>query len=82
MSTNVTFFRGNAATPALRNGRAASSKHVHSFPRGGTAPAPVRTVLTMRWHVDPASGRLECRWVADGSATDEGVSCNELRQAA
>ncbi len=83
MNTNTAFLRGNAAAPALRGSRATSFKQNHSFVRGCAARMPERAVLMMLWRTNPASGRLECRWVTDhGTATDEGVSCNDLRQAA
>jgi len=83
MNTNITLLRGNAAAPALRESRATSFKQNHSFTSCRTAWMPERAALMMLWRTNPASGRLECRWVADhGTATDEGVSCNDLRQAA
>jgi hypothetical protein len=84
MNTNITFFRGNAAAPALHGSRANSFKQNRSFERCRNARVPTRTALMMVWRTNPAGGRLECRWVAErGTATDEGVSCHDhLRQAA
>ena len=84
MNTNITFFRGNAAAPALLGSRATSLKQDHSFASCRTARTPKRVLLTMLWRTNPANGRLECRWAAEGgTSTDEGVSCRDLlRQAA
>jgi hypothetical protein len=86
MNTNITRTRGNVAALVLLVGRA---KSITSNRRPGGRPSahpqvPVRTKLMMIWRTHPASGRLECRWVMErGTATDEGVSCNDLlRQAA
>jgi hypothetical protein len=84
MNTNITFFRGNVAAPALQGSRANSFKQNRFFERCRDPQVPTRAAIIMVWRTNPANGRLECRWVADqGSATDEGVSCNDhLRQAA
>jgi hypothetical protein len=86
MNKNVTPTRGKVAALVLHVGRA---KSITSKRRPGGRPsarpqAPVRTKLMMIWRTHPVSGRLECRWVIErGTATDEGVSCNDLlRQAA
>jgi hypothetical protein len=76
MNTNIAPTRGNVAALVLRVGRAKSitSNRPSAHPR-----APVRTKLMMIWRTHPASGRLECRWVIErGTATDEGVSGNDL----
>ena len=83
MNTNVTLLRGNAAAPALWGSRAPNLKQNPSFARGRAARMPERAALIMLWRTNPASGRLECSWVTDQrTATDEGVSCSDLRQAA
>ncbi|MFB9263932.1 hypothetical protein ACFFWD_12225 [Bradyrhizobium erythrophlei] len=83
MNTNITFFRGNAAAPALRGSRATSFTQDRSFEGCRDARVPARAALAMVWRSNPANGRLECRWTAEGgTATDEGVSCNDLHQAA
>jgi hypothetical protein len=83
MNTNVTLIRGNAAAPALRGSRANRFNQVRFFENSRDTCAPARAALVMMWRTNPASGRLECRWAVDsGAATDEGVSCNSLRQAA
>lgn len=82
MNTNVTFLRGDAAAPALQGSRANRFNQVSFFENCRETRAPARAALVMVWHTNPASGRLECRWAVDGTATDEGVSCNDLRQAA
>ena len=77
---------GNAAARVLHAGRGNSitadrqSVGCHS----AQAQAPARARLMMVWRTHPESRRLECRWVTErGTATDEGVSCNDLlRQAA
>jgi hypothetical protein len=82
MNTNITLLRGNAAAPALQGSRASSRQD--RFLARRIAELPTRATLVMVWRTNPASGQLECRWVAEGrTATDEGVSCNDLlRQAA
>lgn len=83
MNTNITILRGNAVAPALRGSRATRFKQDHFFARCRTASKPERPALMMLWRTNPASGRLECRWVTDhGGATDEGVSCSAFRQVA
>ncbi|MGJ5132010.1 hypothetical protein [Bradyrhizobium sp. SZCCHNS2096] len=83
MNTNVTFLRGNAAAPGLEGSRANRVNQVGFLENRRDTGAPARTALVMVWRTNPASGRLECRWAVDGgAATDEGVSCNNLRQAA
>jgi hypothetical protein len=87
MKTNITFCRGNVAASALPARRANSFKPKRRIESGRDAtPAqvPAPAILMMVWRTNPASGRLECRWVTEcGTATDEGVSCNDLlRQAA
>ncbi|MGJ4899164.1 hypothetical protein ACQR2B_29340 [Bradyrhizobium oligotrophicum] len=83
MNTNVTFLRGNAAAPALQGSRANRLNQVRFFENCRDTGVPARAALVMVWRTNPASGRLECRWAIDGgAATDEGVSCNDLRQAA
>jgi hypothetical protein len=82
MNTIIRLFRGNAAAPALQGSRASVKQD--RFLARRIAELPTRAALVMVWRTNPASGRLECRWVAEGGiATDEGVSCNDLlRQAA
>jgi hypothetical protein len=86
MNTNIARTRGNVAALVPHAGRA---KSITSNRRPGDRPsahpqAPFRTKLMMIWRTHPASGGLECRWAIErGTATDEGVSCNDLlRQAA
>jgi hypothetical protein len=84
MSTKFRIFTGNHATPA-RYVRANGSRPIGQFNlvRNVRQTAP-RDVLVMVWRTNPASNRLECRWMTEQSgATDEGVSCYGLfRQAA
>jgi hypothetical protein len=83
MNSNIVFFFGNVAAPALRRSRA--KNFTQNRRRDARVPRVAgRVVPSMVWHTNPASNRLECRWVADrGAATDEGVSCNDsLRHAA
>ena len=85
MNTNVTRFRGNVAAPALRDMRANSFKANGQFDVRSVTPSrqPVRAVRTAVWRKNQASGRLGCRWTTERStATDEGVSCNDLLRPA
>lgn len=84
---NIVFLRGNVAAPALRRGRANIVIQDRRLEHCRCADAPRatnRVVPIMVWHTNPASNRLECRWVMERSAaTDEGVSCSDtLRRAA
>ena len=82
MSTRFRIFTGNDATPARG---AIGSRLIGQFNlvRNVRQTAP-RDVLVMVCRTNPASNRLECRWMTEQSgATDEGVSCYGLfRQAA
>jgi hypothetical protein len=84
MSKNITHFRGNVAAPALRAARAHRyTPHDRVDIRRTQPQVPVRDVLYAVWRTNPASGRLECRWMTERSAaTDEGVSCNDLLRRA
>ena len=86
MKTKIAFFHGNVASPWLEASRAANVieiRRVASGPVSASTCTPARPVLKMTWRVHPTTGRLECHWGIDGgTATDEGVSCNSLRQAA
>ena len=77
---------GNVAAPAIDRGRADSLTQDRRLERYRKAQreVPARATLMMLWRTNPASGRLECRWVTErGATTDEGVSCNDtLHQAA
>jgi hypothetical protein len=82
----ITRLSHNVAVPAFDGGRAKSFTHDLQLVRYREAPrkAPARATLKMVWRTNPASGRPECRWVAEGAAaTAEGASCGGfLRQAA
>jgi hypothetical protein len=86
MNTNVTRFCGNVAAPVLRDVRANSFNANRQLDVRSVTQSrqPVRAVRIVVWRKNQASGRLECRSTTERStATDEGVSCNDLlRQAA
>ncbi|HMF20991.1 MAG TPA: hypothetical protein VKG24_02540 [Pseudolabrys sp.] len=76
---------GNVAAPAIDRGRADSLTQDRRLERYRKAQreVPARATLMMLWRTNPASGRLECRWVAErGAASDEGVSCSGLLRRA
>jgi hypothetical protein len=85
-SNNIVFFCGNVAAPALSRSRANNFTRNRRFEHSRDAQPrrAERVVLIMVWRINPASNRLECRWVVEhDAATDEGVSCNgSLRHAA
>jgi len=82
----ITRLSNNVAAPVFDRGRANSFLQDRRLARYREARRELagRPMLTMRWRTNPASGRPECRWVADGVVvTDEGTSCRgSLRQAA
>jgi hypothetical protein len=85
MKTNVTFLCSNGASPVLEASRAAKVRHGGRVELHPAAPSrtPPRSALLMIWRIHPISGRLECRWAVDGTATSEGVRCGQsIRRAA
>lgn len=87
MNTKIATLPGKVAASAVRRSRANSFTLDHQSEicrDAGLRPMSRPAVLLMVWRTNPASGRLECRWLAEGGgATDEGVSCYDLlRQAA
>jgi hypothetical protein len=84
MKTNVTLLRGNAAALALQVSRANGLTRNYRFEKYRDAQVlRPRPALMMIWRIYPTNGRLECRWAVDrGTATDEGVSCNNLLRKA
>jgi hypothetical protein len=74
MKTNITLLRVKDAVPEFRAGRAANPGQ-DRFDKHRDARATPRPGLVMIWRVHCATGRLECRWVLEGSsAADEDVS--------
>ena len=88
MNTNtIIVFRGIVAATASRSNPGHINKRdcrAELRRQTGRTCAIGRVVPIMVWHVDPVSGRPECRWVLQGSeATDEGGSRGRcLRHAA
>jgi hypothetical protein len=75
MKTNITLLRAKEAVPEFRVNGAANPGQDHRFDRHRDAQATPRPALVMIWRVHSATGRLECRWVLEGStAADEDVS--------
>ena len=87
MKTKLTLLRCTVAVPAHEMSRANHLIQHCRFETSRKEQVPgvrARPALTMIWRTHPTNGRLQCRWaLANGAATDEGVSCSyRLRSAA
>jgi hypothetical protein len=86
MKTNITLLCGNEAVPGRKMSTAndlTQNRQLESCRDARVPRLRARPALTMIWRTHPMHGRLECRWAADrGTATDEGVSCNNLSRKA
>lgn len=86
MNITIKLFRSkiNGRAPRLAPKTPVRTNQITQLRLDGRAYGRARNALCAIWHMNPATGRLECRWTSKRNiATDDGVSwCGCFRRAA